>query len=436
MVGYGSEPMHVTCQVLARGAGPSPEAFFWRNQDCVGLGWLDGGEQSSSLFVWEPVDTVTPGEGWPERIRGLLRGGVRFPEAPFAGGVVGYIGYEAGRFVERMPEPVGAGPLPELGLRRYDGGLWFHPRDERWVAAGTPAFVARARVLLASVKEDPPGLAPARGTLVEPDRPLAFQRAVGRIQELIRAGDCYQVNLSRRFTLTGVGKPSTAWLRLRRDSPAEHGAWLDMPAGVVVSNSPERFLRVRDGLVESWPIKGTRPREGSSRDRAWVRELATDPKERAELTMIVDLVRNDLSRVCVPGSIQTAPRRVYALPTVHHAEQRVSGHLASKRDGVDALVASFPPGSVTGAPKVRAMAILGSLEPVPRGVSYGAIGWLADSGDVELSVAIRTATFVDDRVYVHVGGGIVADSDPAREWEETRWKAAALLQALSGATPG
>jgi anthranilate/para-aminobenzoate synthase component I len=151
--------------------------------------------------------------------------------------------------------------------------------------------------------------------------------------------------------------------------------------------------------------------------------------------MIVDLVRNDLGRVCVPGSIVTSPRRVYALPTLHHADQRVSGRLAKGRTAVDALAACFPPGSVTGAPKVRAMAILGELEPVPRGVSYGAMGYFADSGDACLSVAIRTAVYLGNTAYVHVGGGIVADSQPVQEWEETCWKASALLRALTGATP-
>jgi para-aminobenzoate synthetase component I len=433
-VGYESHRMDVTCKVLAERDGPTPEAFFWRHRAREGLAWLDGGDRTPSLFVWDPGASVPSGPDWPESLRAMLRPGPSWSEAPFAGGVLGYVGYEAGRHLERMPAPQGPGLLPDLGLRRHDGGLWFHPHPSRWVAAGTQAFVAAAAELLAQAGAPPPAPPPAQGALAEPDRPLSFQRAVRQVLDLIRAGDCYQVNLSRRFTLEGVGDPAAAWLRLRRGSPAGHGAWLSLPQDVVASNSPECFLRVRDGVVESWPIKGTRPRDGSPRDQAWAQELADDPKELAELTMIVDLVRNDLGRVCAPGSIETAPRRVYALPTVHHAEQRVRGRLAPGRDAVDALVASFPPGSVTGAPKVRAMAVLGELEPVPRGVSYGAIGYLADSGALDLSVAIRTATFVGGRASVHVGGGIVADSDPTLEWEETRWKATALLRALTGAT--
>jgi len=427
--------MSVICQDLGNRPRTQPVDFFWRHRDSPSLCWLDGGSTAPSLFVWGPGEPLAAGEPWVAAVREALRAGPHFPDAPFAGGVLGYLGYEAGRHVERMPAPGRSGLLPETGLRRFEGGLWFHPDQQRWVAAGTPGFVDQARSRLARVEENAPEPTPAGGMLQEPDRPLGFQRAVRRVQAHIHAGDCYQVNLARRFALTEVGDPAEAWLRLRRDSPAGHGAWLPVEGGVVLSNSPERFLVVRQGRVESWPIKGTRPREGSGRDRHWARELAQDPKERAELTMIVDLVRNDLGRVCVAGSVETAPRRVYALPTVHHAEQRVRGRLAPGRDAVDAVAACFPPGSVTGAPKVQAMAILAGLEPVPRGVSYGAIGYFADSGDACLSVAIRTATVLGDRAWVHVGGGIVADSDPVLEWEETRWKAQALLRALTGATP-
>ncbi len=417
---------------LTHAPEPGPEAFFWHHRDLPGLAWLDGGPRAPSMFTWRPGPSVPGGPGWPERLRGLLRPGPRFEEAPFAGGVVGFVGYEAGRHVERMPEPAGLGLLPDLVLRRHEGALWFHPRKGRWVAAGTPEFVEEAEERLRAVSGPPPAPGMGSGTLVDADRPLAFQHAVRRVQDYIRAGDCYQVNLARRFTLEQVGDPARTYLRLRQGSPADHGCWLSLEDGVLLSNSPERFLAVRAGRVESLPIKGTRPREGGLQDRVMAAELAADPKERAELTMIVDLVRNDLGRVCVPGSVVTSPRRVYALPNVHHAVQRVAGQLAPGRDAVDALVACFPPGSVTGAPKVRAMEILGELEPVPRGVSYGAVGYLADSGDACLSVAIRTASFLADRAYVHVGGGIVADSVPAQEWEETRWKAAALLRALTG----
>lgn len=427
--------MDVICRRVALGAEPGPEAFFWRHRELPGLAWLDGGPGSPSLFTWGPGAAVPAGSDWPTRLRGLLRPGPQFADAPFAGGVLGFVGYEAGRHVERMPVPQGAGPLPELGLRRYEGGLWFDPRIGRWTAAGTAAFVDEAVARLDEVDEPAPEAAMGKGRRADLESPEGFERAVHQVQAWIRAGDCYQVNLSRRMVIEGIGDPALAYLRLRRSAPADHGCWLSVDGGAVLSNSPERFLRVSGDRVESLPIKGTRPRGSGAQDRAWAAELAGDPKERAELTMIVDLVRNDLGRVCRPGSIATAPRRVYALPTVHHAAQRVSGRLETGCDAVDALVACFPPGSVTGAPKVRAMAILGALEPVPRGVSYGALGYVADSGELSLSVAIRTATVVGDRAWVHVGGGIVADSDPSREWDETRWKGLALLRALTGATP-
>ncbi len=422
-------------RTLTTGQGPSPEAFFWAHRSTADLVWLDGADRSDHLFSWGGGAPVASGAGWPERVRDALGPRRSSPRGLFAGGLIGYLAYEAGRQLEAMPTPAPGALLPEVGLRPVEGGLHYR-RDERaWVAAGTRSFVEEAEARLAAVAGEPPALPAAAGQLLAPDRPLAFQRAVRRIQDWIRAGDCYQVNLARRFALGGVGEPASAYLRLRRQSPADHGAYVAVPGGAILSNSPEGFVALRAGQVVSRPIKGTRPRDGTGRDRAWAQELAADPKERAELTMIVDLVRNDLGRVCVPGSIATEPRRVYALPTVHHADQAVRGVLAPGRDAVDLLAAAFPPGSVTGAPKVRAMAILGELEPVPRGVSYGAIGWLSSGGDASLSVAIRTATFLGDTAWVHVGGGIVADSDPAREWEETRWKAAALLRALTGATP-
>ncbi|MCP4808407.1 MAG: anthranilate synthase component I family protein [Proteobacteria bacterium] len=386
---------------------PDCEAVAWALRDEPDLCWIDRGERG--FFVWgatASADSIEAG-------RALLRPATR-RSGEFVSGVVGYVGYEAGREVERMPEPIGSRLLPDVGLRRYEGALRYD--GTIWSTSGPPSFCSRARRALAEAGAPPRSR--ATGRVVDVGDPAAFVAGVERVLRWIAEGDHYQVNLARALRIAGVGDPLLAWLRLR---PATWGAFLAVPGGHVLSSSPELFLRIRDGRVVSRPIKGTRPVGLEA-------ELEMDPKERAELTMIVDLVRNDLGRICVPGSVVAGPRTLRALPTLLHAEQEVSGELAG--DAFDAIAAAFPPGSVTGAPKVQAMARIRELEPVPRGVYTGAIGWFDDGGDAELSVAIRTATVVDDVATVHVGCGLVADSIPARELEESDLKAKALVQAL------
>ena len=381
--------------------------------------WLDDAAHHD-IVVWGATDSVASGAGFLDRARGLLKPERPPSGIPFAGGLVGYIGYEAGRWVEHMPEPVAPRPLPELVLRRYEGAL---VRDsEGWVAAGSPEFVRQACRVVEQA-EEPESVAPGRGVERAPGGAL-FLDAVGHALEAIRRGDYYQVNLARRLEVHGVGDAFAAYRRLRRRY-AQYGALLRLGDAALLSNSPELFLRVQDGAVRSVPIKGTRPLGQAD-------ELLADPKERAELTMIVDLVRNDLGRVCQPGSVRVSPRRVQAHPTLLHAEQAVHGVLRSGTDALDVLGASFPPGSVTGAPKVMAMEAIRALEPVPRGAYTGCVGYFADGGDAQLSVAIRTASVVGDTAWVHVGCGIVADSDPQRELQESEIKALALREALLG----
>ncbi len=410
-----------------RGPGPEPGAVVAALGATGDRFWLDDAVGRSGVIGWGATAASldlsdlpgTPGGSPSEPVR-------------FAGGWVGWIGYEAGRTYERQPTPVGPRRLPDSRFRHYPGGLNYDP--EGWVIAGTSAFVDEARRLLATVA--PLELGRARARLTDAGAPVGFVQGVQRALRHIEAGDCYQVNLARRLVLELDGDPLDAYLQLRTFSPASYGAFLETASGHVLSNSPELYLRVSGGLVESRPIKGTcglgeTPGACSRLGRAL---LASD-KERAELTMIVDLVRNDLGRVCRPGSIDVGERRVRVLPTLQHAEQRVSGQLADGLGAADAIAASFPPGSVTGAPKVAAMAILGELEPHPRGVYTGAIGYLTDAGDACFSVAIRTATVQDGRVELHVGSGIVADSDPEAELAESDLKAAAFLGAW-GETSG
>lgn len=359
---------------------------------------------------------------------------------------VGWFSYDLAR---RWTAPETDGPLwadgpwswPDVELRFFDA-LWIRAADAgaARIVACDEAAADRLQSLLA--RDVPVGTQPAPeiGAL-SAERSRAFhEAAVGRIRDYLRAGDAYQVNLARRLTAP-VGPGDPVWLaaRLRAGAPAPHAIWLgartvaDGPVDAyVVGNSPERFLRVDPaGYVETQPIKGTRPRAPEPRaDRALEAELVASAKDRAEHVMIVDLERNDLGRVCRTGSVRVDElMRLVALPTLFHLVSTVRGHLRADV-GLEALLrATFPGGSVTGAPKRRAMEIIGELEPARRGIYTGATGWLGGAGDLDLAVAIRTATVTGGRLSLWVGGGIVADSDPAAEWEETEVKARAFRAA-------
>jgi para-aminobenzoate synthetase component 1 len=256
---------------------------------------------------------------------------------------------------------------------------------------------------------------------------------VERVRQYILAGDVFQANLSQRFEGTCTLEPFDFYRRLRDVNPAPFAAYLQCEQFAVASASPERFLQVTpEGAVETRPIKGTRPRGPTpDEDEAQIAELLASEKDRAENVMIVDLLRNDLSKVCRPGTVHVpALCALESHPTVHHLVSTVTGLLEPGRTGVELLRAAFPGGSVTGAPKVRAMEIIAELEPVARGVYCGAIGYVSVTGAMDTCIPIRTATLRDGRAWFHAGGGIVADSDPALEYNETLAKAAGIVRAL------
>jgi para-aminobenzoate synthetase component 1 len=264
----------------------------------------------------------------------------------------------------------------------------------------------------------------------------AYARAFDRVQRHIRNGDCYQVNLTQRFRARAEGDAWHAYSRLRAINPAPFAAFLDFPDGRVLSSSPERFLRVRGRRVETKPIKGTRPRGGDpDRDRALAEELRTSEKDRAENVMIVDLLRNDIGKVCEPGSVRaTKLFDVESYATVHQLVSTVEGRLAPGKHALDLLAACFPGGSITGAPKVAAMEIIEELEPQRRSIYCGAIGYVGYDGDMDTNIAIRTLLQHGDYVYAWAGGGVVADSTVDAEYQESFDKAAALLQVLNEPT--
>jgi para-aminobenzoate synthetase component 1 len=259
---------------------------------------------------------------------------------------------------------------------------------------------------------------------------MDYARAFNRVQDYIRAGDCYQVNLAQRFSAQAEGDPWAAYCALRDISPAPFAAYLNMPQVQVLSASPECFLRVHDGVVETRPIKGTRPRStDAAQDQANAEELCASLKDRAENLMIVDLLRNDIGKSCATGSVKVEKLlELESFANVHHLVSTISGQLAPGHGAVDLLRGCFPGGSITGAPKLRAMEIIEELEPHRRGVYCGAIGYIGFDGNMDTSIAIRTAVYSHGELRFWAGGGIVADSEMDKEYRETLDKASSMLQ--------
>jgi para-aminobenzoate synthetase component 1 len=361
-------------------------------------------------------------------------------ELPFCGGALGYFSYDLGRRFEALPAHARSEEkMPEMAVGLYDWAVVVdhHERRSWLVGQGRdPETDWKWNRLVAQFSAPAPERArqPFRitGSLASNLTRESYARRFRRVIDFIHAGDCYQINLAQRFSAPATGDPWGAYQALRIVNPAPYSAYLRTPWGCVLSSSPERFLRVRDGVVETKPIKGTRPRAGHPRlDAERVAELQASSKDRAENVMIVDLLRNDLSKNCETGSVRV-PRlfEVESFATVHHLVSTVTGRLRADRDALDLLRGCFPGGSITGAPKHRAMQIIEELEPQRRGVYCGAIGYLGSDGNMDLNIAIRTLVYSGGSVRFWAGGGIVADSQLDEEYQETFDKAAALLKLL------
>jgi len=282
-------------------------------------------------------------------------------------------------------------------------------------------------------RQPPPAAAAVLGSFEPRTTRAGFMAGVARIKEWIAAGDIYQVNLTQAFTApVSGGSLFGLYESLRSASPAPMAAWLSLADREILSSSPETFLKISGRRIETHPIKGTRPRFADpAADRRSAAELQGSAKEIAELVMITDLLRNDLGQVCEFGSVEVAAMlQLESLAQVHHLVSTVTGTLRAGCDGLAALAAVFPGGSITGAPKLRAMEIIRELEPVPRGVYCGAIGWLGRNGECSLNIPIRTLVRHGNQASYHVGAGIVADSDPAGEYQETLHKAAGIRLAI------
>ncbi len=388
---------------------------------------------------------------------------------PFVGGWLAFFGYDLAREIEKLPnESESDLPFPDLYLAQYPVVLAFdHTRSVWWALGQAPADSPEnlrqqklqddVRLLLndaaaapdarhsGELEKDPSeftadamGTESSEGQRIRSNLSKAdYEKNVERALEYIAAGDIYQVNLSQRFEAPWKRSPLELYTRLRNESPSSYAALISLGDGRwACSITPELFLSVRGGRIQTRPIKGTRPRGATEpEDRRLSEELADSEKDRAELTMIVDLERNDLGRVCVYGSVQVnSPGALESHPTVFHRTAAITGKLAADATFSKVFASTFPGGSVTGAPKIRAMEIIEELEPVRRGPYCGAIGWIGTNGDLTLNLPIRTALYdrLQETVWYQAGGGIVADSTPPLEYAESLAKAKAFFRAVNG----
>ncbi|RIQ32462.1 anthranilate synthase component I [Jiangella rhizosphaerae] len=417
--------------------------------------------------VWHgtpPVGLPSGGDPW-EALRGTLRAlkSRRLPGLPpLTGGLVGFVSYDAVRRLERLPETTTDDlHLPDLAfllatdvavLDHDDGTILlvanavnWDDSDERVDQAWADAVerldrmtAELARPTPSSVASYDPATPPRHDSRTEK---ADFLAAVERAKEEIRAGEAFQIVLSQRFQTPTTADPLDVYRVLRRDNPSPYMYLVRLPgpsgdgdgAYSVVGSSPEALVKVNGDRVMTHPIAGTRWRgETPEADAALADELLADPKERAEHLMLVDLSRNDLGRVCAPGTVEVVDfMTVRRYSHVMHIESTVIGRLRDDQEALDVLAACFPAGTLSGAPKVRAMEIIDDLEPVRRGVYGGVVGYLDFAGDLDVAIAIRTALIRDGVGYVQAGAGIVADSDPEAEWTESRNKAAAALRAIA-----
>ncbi len=437
-----------------------------------GLVWLDSSLVEGRLGCWsivasDPRWTLTAYEdgvllecaGGPRRLgTGALRAFARLVEQeqdatlpagapsdlPFVGGAIGYLGFELGREVERLPATTrdDAG-VPVLAFGWYDAALvWDGVQDRGWLVGRREAVAALRWRLEATAGREASGPRHGSAGLLRANmtRP-AYLAAVERARSYIASGDIYQVNLAQRFSAVTDFEGFDLYRRLRTVSPAPFAAYLDVRGafgGVeVLSSSPERFLRLDGDTIETRPIKGTRSRGKTPEDDdRLAAELRASRKDLAEHVMIVDLERNDLGRLAVPGTVRVPEfASLESYRQVHHLVSTVTAE-RDRSAGLEAMLrAMFPGGSISGAPKVRALEIIDELEPTVRGVYCGSIGYFSAHGRIDLNIAIRTITLADGVAHLHVGGAIVHDSDPEAEYDETLAKARGMARALGVALP-
>ncbi len=358
---------------------------------------------------------------------------------PFCGGLVGHFGYDLGRVIEQLPTSAEDDTqLPEMHVGLYHWAIIIDHLEERATWVPSPLFDSQKQESLlqtilteVSSRQDSPFKMTSafKSNTSEED----YHKALKRIDDYIHAGDCYQVNFAQRFSATCEGDPWQAYKQLREEAPTHYAAYYDTPQGAVLSYSPECFLAVdSSGHVITQPIKGTRPRgQTPEEDQALAEQLRSSEKDRAENVMIVDLLRNDLSKVCKPHSVKVPSLfDIEHYKNVHHLVSTVVGTLSKNQSPIDLLRNCFPGGSITGAPKIRSMEIIDELEAHRRSIYCGSIGYISLSGSMDTSITIRTLLIEENKVHCWAGGGIVADSISQMEYQETYDKVNNLLEGL------
>ena len=404
--------------------------------------WLDsGGMARFDILTAAPHHTVVIGEGTScSDPFALLRSELGEPvspveNVPFAGGALGYWSYDLAR---HSPSNQDAERLPDMAIGIYDWALVLDHREHtaRLVShrrfPETGALLGHVLQRLQAEFIQPADTFSVQGKITSNFTRASYAAAFAKVQGYLQAGDCYQVNLAQRFSASATGGALHAYLKLRTLSPAPYSAYLNFPEVQILCASPERFISVREGQVETRPIKGTRPRDSDPQiDAQLAEELSTHPKDRAENLMIVDLLRNDLGKSCKPGSVRVPMLfEVESYANVHHLVSTVQGELSDECDALDMLSGCFPGGSITGAPKLRAMQIIDELEPHLRGIYCGTIGYVGFDGNMDSNIVIRTLVYSHGEIRCWAGGGLVADSVCDAEYQETLDKASAMLELL------
>ena len=352
-------------------------------------------------------------------------------DLPFVGGALGYFSYDLGRCVESMPELATKDlQTPDMAVGLYEWALVIDHKLKKacmvgqnieqawqWLNSQSPAYVEDFKLI---------------GDWQSNMTQASYASRFDRVQEYLLSGDCYQINLAQRFNASYRGNEWQAYTKLEAANQAPFSAFIRMPNSAIISVSPERFLELKDNVIETKPIKGTRPRsQNTDLDQASAHDLQTAEKDQAENLMIVDLLRNDIGRVASPGSVHV-PKLfdIESFPAVHHLVSTIRADLDTQYSAADLLRACFPGGSITGAPKVRAMQIIEELEPHRRSAYCGSIGYISRHGRMDTSITIRTLVAEDSKLYAWAGGGVVADSDCAAEYQETLDKLSKILPAL------
>ena len=441
-----------TCTLHPLPYQPDPAIYFARLRTAPGAILLDSARPSAErgrydlLSAW-PLQQLQAhpdedGRDYLQRLRQALAdlGEAQLPEGielPFAGGLIGYLSYDFGRRLEQLPTHA----VDDLGLPDARLGLyaWALVSDHRLCSSQLvfhPRLPEDERQRLIALFEAAPGgrgdfrlLAPMTGDL----RPEQYRAAFDQVQRYIQAGDCYQINLTQRFRAPCQGDPWHAYQALRAACPTPFSGYQQLDEGTaLLSFSPERFIRVSQGEVETRPIKGTRPRSADPHEDARnAAELLASPKDRSENLMIVDLLRNDIGRTCQTGSVKVPELfSLESYPNVHHLVSSVVGQLAAGKDALDLIAGSFPGGSITGAPKIRAMQIIDELEPARRALYCGSLLYIDVRGEMDSSIAIRSLLVKDGQVSCWGGGAVVADSDWQAEYEESIAKVRVLMETL------